>query len=214
MSVNPEQMNVFEMIVKGGWLMIPILILSIIAVFIFFDRWLYLRKVAIQDNKFIASIRTELLLGHTKKCIDICKTEDSPMSRMLIKGIIHHKLNANEVLKIVENNANSEIEKLERGLNTLSTCGSLVPMVGFLGTVLGMIQAFYDMTLAGNNINISLLSRGIYTAMVTTVAGLIVGIICNVASSALSATINKIINKMDDSSSEFMDIIYELNSNK
>ena len=133
---------------------------------------------------------------------------------MLVKGLLHYRLPVTELRAIVESAANLEVAGMEKGLSTLATCAGMAPMIGFLGTVVGMVQAFYDMAMAGNNINITLLSRGIYTAMITTVAGLIVGIIAYFAYNALTAKIDHIVTKMETGSADFMEIIYEVKNEK
>ena len=127
---------------------------------------------------------------------------------------LHYRLPVTELRAIVESAANLEVAGMEKGLSTLATCAGMAPMIGFLGTVVGMVQAFYDMAMAGNNINITLLSRGIYTAMITTVAGLIVGIIAYFAYNALTAKIDHIVTKMETASADFMEVIYEVKNEK
>lgn len=207
-----QEISIWAMILKGGWLMIPIFILSVIAVYIFCERYSLIRKYAHANPAFMEQIRDCLFAQNIHGAIELCKQENTPMSRMLIKGILHQNLPVTELRSILESNANLEVSGMEKGLTTLATCSGMAPMIGFLGTVVGMIQAFYDMAMAGNNVNITLLSRGIYTAMITTVAGLIVGIIAHFAYNALSARIDKVINQMESTSAEFMEIIYELKS--
>lgn len=155
-------------------------------------------------------LREYMFAHNTRSAISLCNEENTPMSRMLVKGILHYQLPVSELRSVIESNANLEVSGMEKGLSTLATCAGMAPMIGFLGTVVGMVQAFYDMALAGNNINITLLSRGIYTAMITTVAGLIVGIIAYFAYNALTARIDKVVNNMESTSAEFMETIYEL----
>lgn len=142
--------------------------------------------------------------------ITLCNEENTPMSKMLVKGILHKDLPVSELRSVIESSANLQVSGMEKGLSTLATCSGMAPMIGFLGTVVGMVQAFYDMAMAGNNVNITLLSRGIYTAMITTVAGLIVGIIAYFAYNALTARIDKVVNNMESTSADFMETIYEL----
>lgn len=194
--------------------MIPIFALSIIAVYIFFERYLLLRHHIKRNEDFIVKIKENMLADNSRAAINLCKEENTPMSRMLIKGIIHKQLPANELRSVIENTANLEVSDMEKGLSTLATCSGMAPMIGFLGTVVGMVQAFYDMALAGSNINITLLSRGIYTAMITTVAGLIVGIIAYFAYNALTAMIDRIVNNMESTLSDYMEITYEIRNNK
>ena len=209
-----QELSIWGMILKGGWLMIPIFILSLLAVYIFFERYLLIRRYACMNPGFMDQLRDCLLAGNSRKAIDLCNQENTPMSRMLIKGILHQDLPASELRAIVESSANLEVSELEKGLSTLSTCSGMAPMIGFLGTVVGMIQAFYDMAMAGNNVNITLLSRGIYTAMITTVAGLIVGIIAHFAYNVLTARIDRIVNNLENTSAEFMEIMYEVKNSK
>lgn len=208
-ATEPE-LSLWGMIIKGGWLMIPIFILSIIAVYIFFERYLLIRKYARNNDLFMDKLREYMFAHNIRSAISLCNEENTPMSRMLVKGILHYQLPASELRSVIESNANLEVSGMEKGLSTLATCSGMAPMIGFLGTVVGMVQAFYDMALAGNNINITLLSRGIYTAMITTVAGLIVGIIAYFAYNALTARIDKVVNNMESTSAEFMETIYEL----
>lgn len=204
------ELTLWGMIIKGGWLMIPIFILSIIAVYIFFERYMLIRKYAKNNDTFIDQVRDCIYANNPGEAIRLCKEENTPMSRMLIKGILHLHLPVTELRAIIESSANLEVSGMEKGLSTLATCAGMAPMIGFLGTVVGMVQAFYDMALAGNNINITLLSRGIYTAMITTVAGLIVGIIAYFAYNALTARIDKVVNNMESTNAEFMETVYEV----
>lgn len=213
---TPEaaELSLWDMIVKGGWLMIPIFLLSVIAVYIFCERYMLIRKYSNARTSFMDEVCTNLLKGNDKAAIAACQEENTPLSRILVKGIIHQDLPVSELRAIVESNANLEVSAMEKGLSTLATCSGMAPMIGFLGTVVGMVQAFYDMAQAGNNINITLLSRGIYTAMITTVAGLIVGIMAYFAYNALTARIDKVVNKMEETSADFMETIYEVKNKK
>ena len=202
------------MIVKGGWLMIPIFILSVIAVYIFCERYMLIRKYSKYDTSFFDKIRDCMFAGNIHGAATLCKEENTPMSRVLAKGILHHKLPVTELRAVMESAANLEVSGMEKGLSTLATCAGMAPMIGFLGTVVGMVQAFYDMAMAGNNINITLLSRGIYTAMITTVAGLIVGIIAYFAYNALTARIDRVVDNMENANAEFMEITYEMKAEK
>ncbi len=210
MPETVQELSIWGMIVKGGWLMIPIFILSVIAVYIFCERYILIRKYTQNNDIFMDKIKDCILADNIRGAIILCNEENTPMSRMLIKSILHLQLPVTELRAITESNANLEVAGMEKGLSTLATCAGMAPMIGFLGTVVGMVQAFYDMALAGNNVNITLLSRGIYTAMITTVAGLIVGIIAYFAYSALTARIDKVINNMESTNAVFMETVYEL----
>ena len=134
---------------------------------------------------------------------------ENPVARMIEKGISRIGRPLNDVNAAIENVGKLEIYKLEKGLPTLATVAGGAPMIGFLGTVIGMVQAFHQMSTAGNNIDVSQLSGGIYTALITTVAGLIVGIIAYFAYNTLVARVDKVINNMEAGASEFIDLLNE-----
>lgn len=200
-------MSLWGMVVKGGWLMIPIFILSIIAIYIACERYWLLRKTGINDTTFMQKIRELIRNGNTKAVLAECEAEASPLAKTIAKGITLEGEVPSEIRQAMDETANYEVALLEKGLPTLATCAGVAPMIGFLGTVVGMVQAFYDMSMAGSNIDITLLSRGIYTAMITTVAGLIVGIIGQLAYNFLVARVDKIVLGIEHHSSELIDLM-------
>ncbi len=147
--------------------------------------------------------------GKIDSALSLCESNDTPVSRMISKGVKRIGRPLNDVNAAIENIGNLEVSKLEKNLPTLATVAGAAPMIGFLGTVMGMIQAFYAMANAGNNIDVSLLANGIYTAMVTTVAGLIVGIIAYFAYNILVAKVEKVVFTMEATTTEFMDLLNE-----
>lgn len=200
----------WEMALKGGWIMIPIAVLSAIAVFIFFDRYLAIRKAQKVDVNFMDRIKEYIHEGRIDSAIAMCKNDENPVSKMILKGLsrIGHPLN--DVSTAIENVGKLEIYKLEKNLPTLASVAGAAPMIGFLGTVIGMIRAFYDMSqVAGGNVNIQLLSDGIYTAMVTTVAGLLVGIVAYLAYNMLVAKVEKVVFSLEATTIDFMDLLNE-----
>lgn len=197
------------MILKGGWLMIPIFILSVVGIYIICERFAAIRKAGKTDRKLTNSVMSAINRGNKTGALQECAAQNTPLSHMLQKGILLYHIPAHDLRTSMENTATLEIAELEKGLPTLATVSGLAPMIGFLGTVVGMVQAFYDMSLAGNNINITLLSRGIYTAMITTVAGLIVGILAYFAYNFLVTRINSLANEMENACTEFIDSLYE-----
>jgi biopolymer transport protein ExbB len=202
-------LSLIEMTLKGGWIMIPIGILSIMAVYIFVERYFAIRSAGKEDKNFINSIKDYILNGKIDSALALCRSNDSPVAAMLEKGISRLGRSLSDVNTAVENVGKQEIAKLEKGLPTLATISGGAPMIGFLGTVMGMIEAFYNMSMAGNNIDVSLLSSGIYTAMVTTVAGLIVGIIAFFAYNMLVSRVEKVVNILEARTTEFMDLLNE-----
>ncbi len=212
--VVQESFTLFEMAAKGGWLMLVLLFLSIIAVYIMGDRWWAIRKASKIDNNFMNNIRDLIHEGKIKPAIALCEKHNSPISRMIQKGIERIGRPFTDIQAAVENVGNVEVARLEKGLPMLATIAGGAPMVGFLGTVLGMVQAFFNMSKAGNNIDITLLSGGIYTAMITTVGGLIVGIIAFFGYNYLTGRISDLVFKMESSTIDFMDLLLEPTDNK
>ncbi|MBN2595827.1 MotA/TolQ/ExbB proton channel family protein [Labilibaculum sp.] len=202
-------LNFIDLAFKGGWIMVPIIVLSGIAMYIFFERFYAIRKATKVDSNFMNRIRDYIHEGKIDSALALCESNETPVSKMISKGIKRIGRPLNDVNAAIENIGNLEVSKLEKNLPTLATVAGAAPMIGFLGTVMGMIQAFYDMSTAGNNIDVSLLSHGIYTAMVTTVAGLIVGIIAYFAYNILVAKVEKVVFTMEATTTEFMDLLNE-----
>ena len=201
--------SLIEMACKGGWLMIVLLILSIIAIYIFGKKWWLISRAAKVDKNFMNDIRDYIHEGKIKSALTLCERYDTPVSRLVGKGIERIGRPLGDIQTAVENTGNVEVARLERGLPALATIASGAPMIGFLGTVMGMIQAFFNMSQAGNNIDITLLSNGIYTAMVTTVGGLIVGIIAYFGYNYLSSRISDLVFQMERTTIDFMDLLHE-----
>ena len=201
--------SLIEMAAKGGWLMIVLLILSIIAIYIFGQKWWLISRAGKVDKNFMKDIRDYIHEGKIKSAIDLCERFDSPIARLVQKGIERIGRPLNDIQTAVENVGNAEVARLEKGLPILATIAGGAPMIGFLGTVIGMVQAFFNMSKAGNNIDITLLSSGIYTAMITTVGGLIVGIVAYFGYNWLTSKISDLVFKMESATMDFMDLLHE-----
>ena len=204
---NDVSMSLWELFTKGGWLMWPLLILGGITVFIFVERYLAIRKASVMDMNFMNRIRDYISDGKIRSAIDLCRKTNTPIARMIEKGIGRIGRPMGDIQSAIENVANLEVSKLENGLPFLATIAGGAPMIGFLGTVLGMVQTFMDMSAAGGTVDMSLLSSGMYVAMVTTVAGLIVGIPAYFGYNYLVARIEKLVFQMEANSIAFMDIL-------
>ena len=205
-----ETLNILDLAIKGGWIMIVLAILSILGIYIFVERFMTLRK-AMQKNPYLLDrINDNLRDNDPKSAMNYCERMNTPMSRILVKGVKDSNLDLPSLRQVLENNAALEIAALEKGLPILSTIAAVAPMLGFLGTVTGMVQAFWQMSNAGNNIDVSLLSGGIYEAMVTTVGGLIVGIIAIFAYNYLVARVDKAQNLMEADIISFLEIVSDI----
>ncbi|MDR1667341.1 MAG: MotA/TolQ/ExbB proton channel family protein [Bacteroidales bacterium] len=189
--------------------MIPIAALSVMAVYIFVERYFAIRKAAQTDENFMNRIKDYIHDGKIDSALALCQSTDSPIARMIEKGIQRIGRPLNDINTAIENVGRLEIARLEKGLPALATAAGGAPMIGFLGTVTGMVKAFYNMSALGNSIDITALSSGIYEAMVTTVAGLLVGIIAYFAYNILVASVEKVVNGLETHTSEFMDLLNE-----
>lgn len=201
--------SLLEMAAKGGPLMIVLLLLSILAIFIFGKKWWAIRRAGKIDKDFMMDIRDYIHEGKIKSARTLCSKYNTPVARMVEAGLARSGKSLSDVQTAVENVGNVEVARLEKGLPYLATISGGAPMIGFLGTVLGMVQAFFNMANAGNNIDITLLSSGIYTAMITTIGGLTVGIIAYFGYNYLTSQISNLVFKMENATIDFMDLLHE-----
>ena len=202
-------LNLWSLSLKGGFIMIPIVLLSLVTIYIFVERLLVLRDAARQDNTFMQRIKDYIHAGDVESALNLCKKNPTPVARLIEKGITRLGRPMNDVLVAIENVGNIEVAKLERRFTWIATTAVGAPMLGFLGTVTGMVSAFYSMAAAGEAADITTLSSGIYEALVTTVAGLVVGIIALFAYNYLVSRVNTVVNQLEASTMEFMDLLNE-----
>ncbi len=203
------QMNILDLVIKGGWIMGILLILSMIAIFIFIQRFLIIRRANKNDEGFMNRIKDYIHDGKIDSAINLCRKTKNPSARMIEKGISRLGRPMSDVLVAIENVGNIEIAKLEKGFPILATIAAGAPMLGFLGTVTGMVRAFFDMANAGTNVDVTLLSSGIYEALITTVGGLIVGIVALFGYNYLVSQVDNVVNNMESRTMEFMDLLNE-----
>jgi biopolymer transport protein ExbB len=208
-AATDAHMTLLDFALKGGWVMIPIVLLSFVAAYIFIERYYVIRKATKQDQNFMNRIKDYIHDGRIDAALALCRSTDSPAARMIEKGINRLGRPLQDISTAIENAGRMEIAKLEKSFPTLATITGAEPMLGFLGTVIGMVQSFYAMAQAGNNIEVSLLSDGIYTALITTVAGLIVGILGYFAYNTLVVKVEGVVFNMEATVTEFMDILNE-----
>ncbi len=204
-----EKLTLLDLTIKGGWVMIPIIILAFVATYIFIERYFVIRRATREDQNFMNRIKDYIHDGKIDSALALCRSTSSPSALMIEKGISRLGRPLQDISTAIENVGKLEISKLEKGFPTLATIVGAEPMLGFLGTVIGMVQSFYAMSLAGNNIEVSLLSDGIYTALITTVAGLIVGILGYFAYNTLVVRVEKVVFNLEATNTEFMDILNE-----
>ncbi len=207
-SAASQAISPLDLIMKGGFIMIPIAVLFILALYIFFERYLYIKRTSKLDNNFLFTIREMLFNGNVQGALAFSKASQFPIARLLEKGINRLGSPIRDIENAIENTAKVEIYNMEKNLGILSAIAAIAPMFGLLGTETGMIRSFHDISLA-NDINIGIISSGIYEKMITSATGLIVGIIAHVFYTILMAMIDRNVNKMEVTAIDFMDILYK-----
>jgi len=208
-DTTEAHINIIDLAIKGGWIMAVLAVLSIIAIFIFIQRLLIIRRAGKKNEGFMNRIKDYIHDGKIDSALNLCRKTRTPSARMIEKGISRLGRPMSDVLVAIENVGNMEVAKLEKGFPILATIASGAPMLGFLGTVTGMVRAFFAMANAGENVDVTMLSSGIYEALVTTVGGLIVGIVTLFGYNYLVAQVDGVVNGMEARTMEFMDLLNE-----
>ena len=207
-----KSISILELISSGGTggliIMSLLALLSIVAVFILFERYSAIQKASKEDENFLKTIQNFVESKDIEAAKTLCRNTNSPISRMIEKGVNRIDKPMTDISSAIENQGKLEIYKMENNLANLATIAGAAPMIGFLGTVIGMIVAFHEMANAGGNIDVELLSKGIYTAMTTTVAGLIVGIIAYIAYNFLVSKVDKVVFMLEAKTTEFLDLLH------
>ncbi len=208
-----KTLSIMELITSGGTggmiIMSVLFLLSIIAVYIFVERFMALKRASKMDNNFINHIKDHVSNGKIEAAQALCQSQNTPVARMIEKGISRIGKPLKDISSAIENTGKLEVTRLEKNLAALATIAGAAPMIGFLGTVIGMILAFHEMAAAGGQIDIEMLAEGIYVAMTTTVAGLAVGIVAYIGYNILVARVDKVVYKMEANSVEFLDLLNE-----
>lgn len=208
-QATEDSVSVVSLAMKGGFMMIPIVLSSFIAIYIFVERVLTVNKANQSVDSFMGRIKELVLRGDINGAKMLCSQFDSPIARMIEKGVSRIGSPLKTIEASIENVAKIELFKLEKNLSILATVSGAAPMMGFLGTVIGMVGAFIAIAQEEGSVGPKLLADGIYTAMITTVAGLIVGIIAYLAYNYLVTRVSKVVHKMEYSSIEFIDLLQE-----
>lgn len=204
-----ETLSFWSLVIDGGYIMIPLAVLLIVSIYVFTERCIAISRASKEDSSFMQRIRDYVHEGDLESARALCKKNDTPYARLILKGVTRIGRPMQDVLVAIENTGNIEVANLAKGFTWLSTTAAGAPMLGFLGTVTGMIEAFYALAMAGTGANIIVLSSGIYQALVTTVAGLVVGIVALFAYNYLVSRVNRVMNGMETKTMEFMDLLNE-----
>lgn len=211
-ETTEKTLSIIELITSGGvggnLVMGAIGILSIVAIYILIERYIAISKASKEDAGFLKSIQNFIESKDIEAAKTLCRNTDSPIARMIEKGVNRIDKPMTDISAAIENQGKLEVFKMENNLANLATISGAAPMLGFLGTVIGMIVAFHEMASAGGNIDVAMLSQGIYTAMVTTVAGLVVGIIAFIAYNYLVSKVDKVIFMLEAKTTDFLDLLH------
>jgi len=203
-----QGVSLIDLLTLGGWIMIPLAILFLATIFVFFERWIAIQRASRIDGNFMNIIRDHIMNGNVTAARSYAKNTNNPVARIIDKGIQRIGKPIDSIEKSMENVGKLELYNMERNLSVLSLIAGIAPMFGFLGTIIGMFQLFYSLA-AGGDFNIQTMANGIYTKMITSATGLIIGLLAYVAHNFLSTQVDKTANKMESSSSEFIDILQE-----
>jgi biopolymer transport protein ExbB len=210
--VEEKTLSIIDLISSGGTggtiIMSALGILSVVAIYILIERLSALKKASQEDKNFLKSIKNFVEAKDIEAAKTLCRNTDSPIARMIEKGVNRIDKPMTDISAAIENQGKLEIYKMENNLANLATISGAAPMIGFLGTVIGMIVAFHEMASAGGNIDVEMLSKGIYTAMVTTVAGLIVGIIAYISYNYLVSKVDKVVFQLEAKTTDFLDVLH------
>lgn len=203
-----QSLNLFQLIQSGGWVMIPILLLSGLAVYFMVERYLVISRAGKVDPSFMNNIRTLLLDNKVEAALSLCRSTNTPIARLLEKGIKRLGRPVKEIESAVENTAKLEIYKLEKHLSYIGVIAGIAPMLGFVGTISGVIKIFYNISLA-DNISIGLIAGGLYEKMITSASGLIIGIIAYIGFNLLNSMIDRVAFQLESTAVEFIDLLHE-----
>ncbi len=207
-ATAPQSLNLLDLILKGGFIMIPIGILSVISVYLMVERFIVINRASKVDSGFMANIKAMLMDGKAEAALSLCRSTNTPIARLLEKGIKRLGKPVKEIESAVENTGKLEIYKLEKNLSYLGIIAGIAPMFGFVGTISGVIKIFYNISLA-DNISIGLIAGGLYEKMITSAAGLVVGIIAHIGFHYLNTMIDRVSFQLESTTVEFIDLIQE-----
>lgn len=210
-EVKEEELSIFQLVFDPAslWIMLPLIIMLCLAIYIFVERLMVLNKASKEDRNFMNNIKDFIHDGKIDSAVALCKGNDTPLARMIEKGLSRLGKPLNDIAAAIENTGKLEIQRLEKRVSVIGTISGAGPMLGFLGTVVGMVIAFHNMAANPNNLDVNTLSTGIYTAMITTVGGLIVGIIAYFFYNILVSRISNVVYMLEAKSTEFMDLLHE-----
>ncbi len=207
-SVKPQQMQLIDLLMKAGWIMIPLLILSMATLYVFVERWIALKKAAAVDDNFMNVIRDNIVSGNLTAARNFARNATHPVGRMIDKGLQRIGKPIDAIHSSMENVAQLELFKLERNINVLSVISKVAPIFGFVGTLAGLMQLFFNINATGEY-ELSTIAGGIYTKLISSITGLIVGMVAYLFHNILTARVDKTANIIEAAAADFLDVLQE-----
>lgn len=207
-ATQEENLNLIQLLMKGGWIMIPILILFFLGLVIFIERYITIRKASKSDGSLMAQIKSNVLSGKLDSALAVCRSSNSALSRMLQKGLTRVGRPIKDIEAAIENAGKLEVARLEKNINILGIVAGIAPMLGFVGTIFGVIQIFREVEIAGG-IDIASVSGGLYVKMIASASGLTIGILAYIGYHILNMMVERLILKMETEAVEFIDLLDE-----
>lgn len=205
---QPEPLSFMDLLLKGGWIMLPLGLLALIGLVIFFERYFTIRKATQHEKNLMPQVKQSILSGKLESAIAICRNSNTPLGRMLQKGLLRIGRPIKDIEGAIENVGKLEVSRLEKNINILGIIAGIAPMLGFVGTIIGVIAIFHEVELEGV-INIGTVSGGLYVKMVSSATGLIIGIIAYIGYHILNMMVDRIILRMENDAVEFIDLLEE-----
>jgi len=206
--VTPKEMHLIDLLFKGGWIMLPLLLLSVATVFVFVERWMAIQKATKTDDNFMNIIRDNILSGNVIAARNFAKNTNNPVGRIIDKGLQRIGKPIDSIENSMENVAQLEMYKLERNVNILAVISKVAPIFGFVGTLVGLMQLFFNINATGEY-ELSTIAGGIYTKLITSITGLVIGLIAYLLHNILHTQVEKALNKMEASAADFLDVLQE-----
>ncbi len=207
-TIPAQDLRFGDLILKGGWVMLPIGILAVLGLVIFFERYFTIRKASKNESNLMQQVRGSIVAGNLESAMTICRNSNSPLGRMLQKGLLRIGRPIKDIEGAIENVGKIEVAKLEKNIGILGIVAGIAPMFGFLGTIAGVIQIFYNISKT-DNISMGVISGGLYVKMVTSAAGLFVGIVAYVGYHILNMMVDKVILNLETDAIDFIDLLEE-----
>jgi biopolymer transport protein ExbB len=203
-----DELRFLDLLIKGGWVMIPLLLLAFIALVIFIERYITIRKASKDEVNLMEQVKQSVLNGKLDSAVAICRNNNTPLGRMLQKGLIRIGRPIKDIEGAIENVGKLEVSKLEKNINILGIVAGIAPMLGFVGTISGVIRIFYNISLS-DNISMGIIAGGLYEKMITSATGLMIGILAYIGYHVLNIMVDRVILRMETDAIEFIDLLEE-----